>query len=84
MVFTNECLYKCIFCSDLSEMLNIMKSIFDQRKESARKTVKAKINETLLTIVLKKHQSNVLNKFLNTVVVAFKILLDICKKLMSI
>ena len=32
-----------------------MISIFDECKESARKTVKAKINEALLTILLKIH-----------------------------
>ena len=34
--------------------LNIMKSIFNVCRKSARKTVKAKINEALLKIVLKK------------------------------
>ena len=33
---------------------NIVKSIFDVRKESAKETVKAKINEALLRIFLKK------------------------------
>ena len=37
----------CAFCSDLWETLNVMKSIFDARKESARETVKAKNNEAL-------------------------------------
>ena len=32
--------------------LNIMKSIFDERKESATKPVKAKVNEALLRIAL--------------------------------
>ena len=39
-----------------------MKSIFDECEESARKTVTAKINKSLLRIVLKKQQSGFLNK----------------------
>ena len=38
------------------------KSIFDEGKESARKTKKAKFNEALLRIVFKKHLSEFLNK----------------------
>ena len=51
-----------MFCSKLSETLNVIKSIFDEHKESARKTVNVKINKTLLRIVLKKQQGNFLNK----------------------
>ena len=58
VVFTHDIFYlqfiRCMFCSDLWETLNIMKSIFDECKELARKTMKAKINEALLRIVLKK------------------------------
>ena len=39
-----------------------MKSIFDKCKESARKSVKAKINQALLRILKKKQQSHFLNK----------------------
>ena len=53
-----------MFCSDLWETLNMIKSIFDEGKESARKTKKVKFNEALLRIVLKKHQSVFLNKTL--------------------
>ena len=44
----------CTFCSDFWETLNIIKSSFDKCKESAKKSVKAKINQTLLRIFLKK------------------------------
>ena len=47
----------CVFCSDLLQALNIVKSIFDVCKESARKTVKVKINEALLRISFKNVNS---------------------------
>ena len=50
-----------MFSSNLWETLNI-RYIFVEGKESARKTKKAKFNEALLRIVLKKHQSDFLNK----------------------
>ena len=59
VVFTHDnILYQQIihgvFCSDLWETLNIMKSIFDEWKKSARKTVKVKINKAWLRILFIK------------------------------
>ena len=54
MTFSYLQFIRCMFCSDLRETLNITKSVFDECKESARKTVKAKINDALLRVVLKK------------------------------
>ena len=59
VVFTHDIfLYQqfiyCMLCSGLWETLNIMKSISDECKESARKISEAKINEALLRMVLKK------------------------------
>ena len=45
----------CMFCSDLWETLNIIRSIFDGGKESAKKSKKGKINKALLKIVFKQN-----------------------------
>ena len=71
--FSRCCLYtwhfvylqfiSCTFCSDFWETLNIIKSSFGKCKESAKKSVKAKIKQTLLRIFLKNEQrSHFLNK----------------------
>ena len=60
MVFTHDnFLYLkfvcCMFCSDLPETLNIMKSTFDECKD--RKSGKAKINKSFFEDSFKKVSS---------------------------